>query len=282
VIFLLKILMIVPASTERLTSINDYLFEMLNSLAGRSWIFDSLVDLPLESNLVKAGLLGACFLFVWHKGADAADIIRRRKILLITLMASVFVIATTKALSKTVFLPRPFILSQKTFHLEDDQLVESPRLNFRVPLDHENQKSFNAMKRGEIIQNDLGSFPSDHAGFYMTLAFGIFLASRSIGLLALAWTLFVMLGSRVITGQHSPLDIAAGSAIGIAILLSLQLIIGDLGKRLVDPIVNLTLKYSALSSAIIFLFIFEATNTLENTRHIVKVGRDIGKYLIGV
>ena len=134
--------MIVPASTERLTNINDYLFEIINNFAGRSWIFDNLMDLPLESNLVKAGLIGACFLFVWHRGANDADIVSRRKILLITLIASVFVIATTKVLSKTVFLPRPFILSQKTFHLEGDQLVESPRLNFRVPLDEENQKSY--------------------------------------------------------------------------------------------------------------------------------------------
>lgn len=280
-IFLLTILMIVPSSTGRLTSVNDFLFENINNLAGRSWVFDSLVDLPLESNLVKAGLIGACFLFVWHKDADAADIVRRRKILLITLMASVFVIATTKVLSKTVFLPRPFILSQKTFYLEENQLVESPKLGYRIPLDEENQKSFNALKRGEIIQNDLGSFPSDHAGFYMTLAVGILLACRFAGLIAVFWTLLVTLGSRVITGQHSTLDIAVGSAIGIALLLSLQLVIGNLGKRLIDPIVGLTLKYSALSSAIIFLFIFEATNTLENTRHVVKVGRDIGKYLIG-
>src|SRR5690348_2418121 len=127
--------MIIPAQADKLSGVSDYLYSIINGFAGRSWIFDNLVDLPLESNLVKASLVGACFLFVWIGGKNEAEIARRRKILLITLIASVFVIATTKTLSKTVFLPRPFILSQKTFHLEGDQLVETPRLDYRVPLD---------------------------------------------------------------------------------------------------------------------------------------------------
>ena len=267
--------------TDRLTLINDSLFEFFNGLAGRSWIFDNLMALPLESNLVKAALIGSCFFYVWHQSGDESEIIRRRKILLITLLASVFVITTTKTLSKTVFLPRPFIQSQKTFHLEDNQLVESPRLNYRVPLDAENQKSFHALQRGEVIQNDLGSFPSDHAGFYMTFAIGILLASRFVGLIAFFWTFFVTLGSRVISGQHSPLDIAIGSGIGIGILLFLQFIFENWGKRLLDPVVNWTLKHSALASAIIFVCLFEVASTLENTRALLKVGKDIIKHLIG-
>ena len=277
--YLLTVLLLTPVA-NRLTGIDAYLYEMINGLAGRSWIFDNLMVLPVENNLVKAAVIGACFLMVWVGGKDEAETARRRKILLITLLASVFVIGTTKTLSKTVFLPRPFIQSQKTFHLEGDQLVESPRLEWHVPLDKESQKNFKELQNGEIIQNDLGTFPSDHSGFYMTLAVGILLACRSIGLIALGWTIFVTLGSRVITGQHTPLDIAVGSGIGIGILLSLQFIIGNMGRRLIDPIVNWTLKHSALSSAIIFIFIFEATNTLENIRPLMKLGAEMVKHLI--
>ncbi len=279
-IYLLSFILTIPTETNRLTIVSDYLYEMINGLAGRSWIFDNLTDLPLESNLVKAALIGACFMFAWLAGADDAEVARRRKILLITLIASVFVIVTTKTLSKTIFLPRPFIQSQKTFHLEGEQLVESRRLDYRVPLDDENQKSFKALQNGEIIQNDLGSFPSDHAGFYMTLAVGILLACRSAGIIALFWTIFVTLGSRIITGQHSPLDIVVGSGIGIGILLVLQVVIGNLGKRIIDPIVNWTLKNSAVSSAIIFVVLFEAVNKLEDVRLIAKVAVDIAKHLI--
>ena len=275
---LLTILLLTPAAPDRITNFNNYLYEMINGLAGRSWLFDNLMVLPVENNLIKAAMIGACFLMVWLGGKDGADTARRRKILLITLLASVFVIATTKTLSKTVFLPRPFVQSQKTFHLEGDQLVESPRLDWHVPLDKESQKDFKSLQNGEIAQNDLGTFPSDHSGFYMTLAVGILLACRSIGLVALAWTIFVTLGSRILTGLHTPLDIAVGSGIGVGILLVLQFIVGNWGKRLTDPIVNWTLKYSALSSAVIFVFIFEATNTLENIRPLLKLGVDILKH----
>jgi threonine/homoserine efflux transporter RhtA len=106
------------------------------------------------------------------------------------------------------------------------------------------------------------------------------LACRSAGLIALFWTIFVILGSRIITGHHSPLDIAVGSGIGIGILFIMQFVIGSLGKRLIDPVVNWTLKYSVFSSAVIFIFVFEATNTLENIRPLLKLGVAIAKHLI--
>ncbi len=267
--------------SDSLSVVNNSLFEFFNGLAGRSVIFDNLMGLPLESNLVKAALIGACFFYVWHQSGTEAEIIDRRRILLVTLLASFFVITTTKTLSKTVFLPRPFIQSEKTFHLENNQLVESPRLHYRVPLDDENQKSYKALKNGEIVQNDLGSFPSDHAGFYMTLAAGILMASRSVGLIAFFWTLFITLGSRVISGQHSPLDIVVGSGIGVGILYILQFGFEKWGKKILEPVVNWTLAHSALASAIVFVCLFEAASTLENLRAVLRVGKDIVKSLIG-
>ena len=219
-----------------LTSASDYLYELLNSLVGHSWVLDTVLTLPLENQLVKASIIGGCFVAVWFGRGEEAEIIRQRKILLLTLLAAVFVIATTKTISKTVFLPRPFIQSQKAFHLEGDQLVESQKLPFRVPLDDESQKGFEALKKGDVIQNDLGSFPSDHAGFYLTLAVGIWLASRRMGSIAIAWTVLVIIGSRVIAGQHSPMDVIVGGGIGIVILLLIQLIVGKGFRKLLDPI----------------------------------------------
>ncbi len=263
-----------------LTSASDYLYELLNSVVGHSWVLDTVLTLPLENQLVKASIIGGCFVAVWFGRGEEVEIVRQRKILLLTLLAAVFVIATTKTISKTVFLPRPFIQSQKAFHLEGDQLVESQKLPFRVPLDDESQKGFQALQKGEVIQNDLGSFPSDHAGFYLTLAVGIWLASRRIGSIAIAWTVFVIMGSRVITGQHSPLDVVVGGGIGIVILLLVQLIVGKGFRKLLDPITRWTLQHQALSSALIFITIFEAANTLQNLRPLLKAGMAIGKHLI--
>ena len=263
-----------------LTSASDYLYELLNSVVGHSWVLDTLLTLPLENQLVKASIIGGCFVAVWFGRGEEAEIIRQRKILLLTLLAAVFVIGTTKTISKTVFLPRPFIQSQKAFHLEGDQLVESQKLAFRVPLDDESQKGFEALKKGDVIQNDLGSFPSDHAGFYLTLAVGIWLASRRIGSIAIAWTVLVIMGSRVIAGQHSPMDVVVGGGIGIVILLLIQLIVGKGFRKLLDPITRWTLQHQALSSALIFITIFEAANTLQNLRPLLKAGMAIGKHII--
>jgi membrane-associated phospholipid phosphatase len=264
-----------------LTASSDAVFQLCNSIAGRSRVLDTLIALPMTNQFVKAALIGGCFLAVWHGAADEATTLRRRKILLLTLLASVFVIATTKTLSKTVFLPRPFIQSQKAFHLEGEQLVESKRLAFRVPLDEANQKDYQNLLSGDILPNDLGSFPSDHAGFYVTLALGIWLASRKIGWLALAWTFLAILGSRVISGQHSPLDVLAGASIGAVILLACQFVLQNWGKRLIDPVVQWTVRHPAFSSALLFAALFEAANTLSNLRHLLKTGAAMGKQLMG-
>ncbi|MBS1808495.1 MAG: phosphatase PAP2 family protein [Acidobacteria bacterium] len=276
----LFILTLFAGLVERITGISDALYQFCNSLAGRSWLLDNLIALPLDNQLVKAAIVGGCFLAAWHVGKDEATTQRNRCILLVTLIAAVFVIATTKTFSKTVFLPRPFIQSQKAFHLEGDQLVESQRLNYRVPLDEENQKSYQALLKGEVVQNDLGSFPSDHAGFYVTIAVGILLASRAIGWLAVGWTFLVMLSSRVITGQHSPLDILAGAGIGIVILVLFQLVLGKWLQRLMNPIINWTLRHQAFATGLIFIAVFEIANTLQNLRPLLKTGVSIAKHFI--
>lgn len=279
-IYLLTIITMISTATNQLTHVSESLYAKLNAIVGHSWVLDSLINLPLENNLVKAGLIGACFMFVWLGGKTEAEVFRRRKILLITLISTLFVLGATKTMSKTIFLPRPFIQSQKVFHVEGDRLVESKPLTYQVPLDEESQKNYLKLQRGEVAENDLGSFPSDHAGFFMVLAIGILLACRSVGLLALGWTFFVILGSRMVTGEHSPLDIAVGSGIGIGVLLGMQFFVGNIGKRVVDPIINWTLKNSALATALIFVWVFESCNTLENIRPIAHLGKDIAKHLI--
>ncbi len=272
---------ILLSQSHWLWSANTYIYHAFNDLAGHSWVLDQFIGLALSSNLVKAGVIGSCFMFAWLTGDDVAKIAVRRKILLITLLASVCVLATTKSLSKSVFLPRPFILSERTFHLEGDQLVETPRLEYNVPFDEESQKSFRELEHGQIVENDMGSFPSDHAGFFITIALGILLAYRRAGLVAVLWTIFVPLGAKVILGQHFPLDILVGAGIGVLILFSMQTILGKWGNRLLDPVADWSIKNSALSAALLFIVLFEVTSTLDDVRQIGKVGKDVAKHMKG-
>jgi hypothetical protein len=132
----------------------------INSIAGRSWLFDSIVAFFQDNDLAKAGVIGGCFLAAWYGGKSIENTSARRKILITTLVAAVFVITTTKVLSKTIFLPRPEIQTQKIYRLEGDQLVEMKRMPVRTMLDDESQKDHRALLSGDIDSNDLGSFPT--------------------------------------------------------------------------------------------------------------------------
>jgi len=245
---------------------NDQLLLGINSVAGRSWLFDSIVAFFIDNDLAKAGVIGGCFLAAWYGGKSLESTNARRRILIITLITAVFVITTTKVLSKTVFLPRPEIQTQKIYRLEGDELVEMKRMPVRTMLDDESQKDHRALLSGDIDSNDLGSFPSDHAGFFIAISLGIFLASRRIGLLALGWSIFVILAGKLISGQHTPLDVAAGATVAVAELAIIQYVVRQRFRGWLDKLTGLTLRYSAASSAIIFLIAFEVSSTMIHIR----------------
>jgi membrane-associated phospholipid phosphatase len=251
---------------SHLTDFNNQLSLLINSLAGRSWLFDNVVAFFQDNDLAKAGVIGCCFLAAWYGGKTTSATNARRKILITTLIASVFVIATTKVLSHTIFLPRPEIQTQKIFRLEGDQLVEMKRMPVRIPLDESSQKDYRALLSGDVQTNDLGSFPSDHAGFFIAISLGIWLASRRLGLVALGWTVFVILAGKMIGGQHTPVDIAAGAAVAILELSIFQYAAQQRVGQLLDKLTPLTLRYSALSSAVIFAVVFEVSSTLIHVR----------------
>jgi len=260
------ILSMLVTAASRLSAANDQLLLWINGLAGRSWLFDSVVAFFQDNDLAKAGVIGCCFLAAWYGGKSDKSTNVRRKILIATLIAAVFVITTTKVLSHTVFLPRPEILSQKIYRLEGDQLVEMKRVPVRISLDDTSQKDHRALLSGDVDANDLGSFPSDHAGFFLAISLGILLASRRLGLLALGWTFFVILAGKMIGAHHTPLDIAAGAAVAVGELALIQYVLRKYFSGWLDKLAGLSLRYGALSSALIFMVAFEVSSTMVHIR----------------
>jgi len=257
------------------TGLSDAAYAALNALSGRSWYFDMLVALPMDNTLVKAGPIGACFCYAWFADAEPGEAKRRRRVLIVTLLSIFFVVATTKTMSREIFLPRPFVLSQPVFVIDDAQLVPAERLEYRVPLGGQNRDRHEELQRGEVVQNDLGSFPSDHAGLYVALALGIAFACRLAGFIALGWAVFVILLSRIVTGMHSPLDIVAGATIGAGWLLACQLVFSRWLRRIAEPIAGLSLRYQGLAAAVLFLVLFEATNTLTNVEGLLWSAKEM-------
>ena len=257
--------------TAKLTNLNHQILAGMNGMAGRSWLFDNFVALTQGNDLVKAALIGCCFFAAWYSGKTMEETRARRKVLLLTVVAAMCVIATTKVLSHKIFLPRPVIESQKIYHLDGDRLVEMPRANIRVPLDEESQKDHRELLAGDVRTNDLGSFPSDHAGFFIAISLGIFLASRRIGLVALGWTVFVILAGKLITAAHAPVDVAAGAVVAITELSVLRLAARTRLGWILDKLSLLTFKHAALSSAILFGIVFEISSTLFHVRALLAL-----------
>ena len=116
---------------------------------------------------------------------------------------------------------------------------------------------------------------------FLCIAVGILLAYRSVGIIAVIWTVFVPLTAKVVLGQHTPLDIFAGALIGLSILFAMQWLLKRWGNRFLDPVVKWTMNNSALAAALLFIVLFEVTNTLDDVRQIGKVGKDVVKHVVG-
>ena len=69
------------------------------------------------------------------------------------------------------------------------------------------------------VPADWSSFPSDTAALAFALAMAVFLRSRPLGMLCMAWALFVTCFPRVYAGYHYPSDIVGGAVIGICSVL---------------------------------------------------------------
>jgi len=266
---------------DLIVRLSDWLYLLLNGLAGRSWMLDTIVSLPLDNNLVKAGPIGACFVYAWWSGRDETDTSRRRATLLVTIASLLLVMAATKTIADGYFQPRPFVHAQQAWHLEDGKLVETEKLAYREPLNGGVRNRYRALQRGEIEQNDLGSFPSDHAGFFFALSLGIFLASRRAGAIALAWTGAAILLPRIVTGMHSPLDIAVGAGIGAGVLLAVQFVARRTQQWALEPLAGWTLRHEALAAALLFFVAFESTNVLTNVRDLAGTGEAIVEHVAG-
>lgn len=261
-----------------LAEANVALFEALNGLVGRSWALDSLIALALDNVVVKAGPIGACFFFAWYAESGREPAARRR-ILLVTLLSLFLIAPLTKTLSESRLSPRPFLAAERSYALDDGRLAERPPVAFRTITAGDVRGRVDELDEGRLDANDLATFPSDHAAFFVALSLGIWLACRAAGWIALGWTLFVTLATRVAAGLHWPLDIAAGALVGAAVLGLLQLASARWPRPLA-PAVGWSARFPALTAALLFLLLLEAANTMQTAKRATEVASAIAGRLL--
>jgi undecaprenyl-diphosphatase len=165
-----------------------FMIHAMNSLVGRSVLFDKAVAF-LMGNSISTALLLAVFWAYWFTPADPAALQRTREHLLGALWAGIGGIV----IARTLALELPFRLRPRF----------DPSVHFVIP---------DLGNPSDIME--WSAFPSDHAVMYFALSVGLCFVSRKLGLLATLYVACSICFPRVYLGYHYPTDILAGMVIG--------------------------------------------------------------------
>ncbi|MEM6477237.1 MAG: phosphatase PAP2 family protein, partial [Pseudomonadota bacterium] len=215
-------------------------------------VFDETILMMSSSHLAKGAVLCGIMVYIWtyapRSGLDDGRVRQfdNRLTLIAALISSVFAEALALLLSSTLeFRLRPFL---------------EPELAMQVP---DRLMAFSAsMSTGS-------SFPSDHAILFAAISTSIFLTSRTLGLIAGAYSAVFIALPRVYLGLHYASDILVGAAIGVVCAL--------VGVKLLRKVqlmrvpVQLTYSHQAIVAPVSFLFLFEVATMLEDIRAFAQI-----------
>jgi membrane-associated phospholipid phosphatase len=170
-----------------LNPFDAFLIRRMNSLVGRSELFDKVIAYLSDNALVTA-LLIAVFWAYWFRLGDPAKMQKTREHLLVTMWAAIAGIVIARALA----LNLPFRVRPRY----------DPSIHFLV-----------ADPRNPGLM-DWSAFPSDHAVMYSALAVGLCFVSLRLGLIAALYVVCAICFPRAYLGYHYPTDLLVGMIIG--------------------------------------------------------------------
>lgn len=158
-------------------SLNKELFFFFNNLAGSNNILDNLWVFFAQYAIFIFGLV---LIYLLRKD---------RKLFFKSAVSALITVVMVALIKKIWFFPRPFA---------DTGTGQCP-----VPV--------------LLISHIMDStFPSKHTAVAFSLALGVFLEKKQLGILLLSLAFLIAL-SRIISGVHYPADIVAGMLIGICV-----------------------------------------------------------------
>ena len=215
-------------------SIQIYLIDTLPS----SGVFAHAVGVIAEFSLFKGLLPLAVLWAMWFKPGKA--LLHRREMIVATLSAALlsFVVGRLPA----------FLLP---FRLRP---VYDASLHLAFPL---------ASQAGNHLRL-WSSFPSDHAALWMSIALGILLVCRWIGILAILHFLMFICLPRIYLGLHYPTDVFAGAVIGATLVTLLTRV--PLRRRYAPCVVRFMERRPAVGYMLAFLFFFELATMFDEPR----------------
>lgn len=168
-------------------NVDVYLLQLINSGARKSALFDFFVVQVLDANMIRATPIVACLVWLWF--SDEGYGLKRRAVAQGLFGASIALIASRLIQNFWTHRPRP---------------LHNPDVVLTLPFD---------LTRD--VLKEWSSFPSDNASLVFALAAGVFIASRAVGIAALAWALVAVGLARLYAGYHYPSDILGGAVLGV-------------------------------------------------------------------
>jgi undecaprenyl-diphosphatase len=218
----------------------------LNDLAHRSSLFDRAMVLLSTTNLLKGGLIIAVLWWLWF-GRD--ELRAQSRATIISTLVSSF---------GALFVARIFALLLP-FRLRP---LHHPAIDFTPPYSMQ-----------PVVLEGWSSFPSDHAALFFTLAMGIFLVSREIGILVLSYVFVFICLPRVYLGLHFPTDIVAGALIGMIIAYIANTT--KVKQLLSSYVLPWQSRYPGFFYTSFFLLTYQIVTLFDDTR-------TIGQFAIGI
>lgn len=209
----------------------------VNGFARRWPIFDRLVLDVMQLPSVKLMPIVGCFVYLWFSGSWGD---RRRGAVLDGLVGGFVALVVSRGIQNfSPHRPRPAL---------------SGAFDFVQPV-------------GGYV-NDWSSFPSDTSALALALVTAIFMGSRRLGVVALAWALVVVCFPRLYGGFHYLSDLAAGGLIGVCATSAAARL--PLRDRAVDAAAALCARHRPLFYACAFVVAFQIATYFGDARHLVS------------
>lgn len=194
-----------------------------NKFCGKSQFWDTLALLFLSVDALRTAILVALIIGIWLYGNSKSNKEAKKRVLLI-LFSIVLTLGIIEILNAVIDSPRPIVTLGNFIHnpitTSDTQLL---------------------WKEGWVRNPKHGSFPSDTVALLATMAFGLFLWNRTLGITAFIFVLIAGIIPRLYFGLHYVLDMVLGVIIAIFSSIAVEKI--NIFKSLSEKILKIESRF---------------------------------------
>ena len=211
-----------------MNAFDSTIIHFVNGFAQTSKPFDALTVFIADDSFIKGGVIVSILWFFWFQKTSKRTFNRER--IIVSIISSLVAIVVARVLASSLpFRLRPLLNTD---------------LNFVKPFG-----------TTAASLETWSSFPSDHAVMFFSLATGIFLISKKIGILTYLYVLVIICFPRVYLGYHYPTDILTGAIIGV--LITLIVSTNTISQPIIQKVFQFSSRYTGLFYTLFFLLAYE-------------------------